>query len=115
MIEQGLIERVNQRTQRRFHKAVVAGVVTTDAAPETRLWRQSERLMDRLIVEAQWAESMAEWTRLQAEDPEAPDYAEQMDEYLGSRCCGADERTPHWVRCPERWTEGELRLAAGDR
>ena len=103
MTETTLVGRADARAQRRFHAAVVAGVVTQTDAPETRRWIEAERLLDRI-----------EWEiRKRQHDV---DQERDVELGFGLPCCGADPI--HWVGCPQ-WrpamTEAEMRAAWGDR
>lgn len=78
-----------------------------------RDWNDPEvrRLSDRWLA----AERILRMIEREIDDQRAREL-EADEEYggFGLPCCGA-ERGVHWVRCPERWTESELRAAAGDR
>jgi hypothetical protein len=49
--------RANARAQRRFHHAIVRGVVTNGEAPETRRWLEAEQLVTRLRSWARMSEA----------------------------------------------------------
>lgn len=50
-------QRANARAQRRFHRAIVRGVVRDGDAPETRLWIEAEQLVTRLRSWARMTEA----------------------------------------------------------
>lgn len=87
MVDPSILERAHARAQRRLRAMVVADVYADPEAPETRLYVQSERLVDSLLIEATWEKRKAELDALIAHDLEYDDI----------------------------WTESELRFAVGDR
>lgn len=68
MIAQGLLERAHARAQRRLHVMVERRTFSDWSARETRLYVQAERLVDSLLVEADWERSKAELDHLQTID-----------------------------------------------
>jgi hypothetical protein len=65
---QGLLEKAQARTQRRFRTMVQTQAYADPTAPETRLYTQAERLVDRLLEDARWERTKAELDMLQAID-----------------------------------------------
>jgi hypothetical protein len=59
-----LIRRAHKRAQRRLHVALALGVAVDGNAPETRLWTEAERLIDRL----EWAEKRRRYDVWQMRD-----------------------------------------------
>lgn len=60
----GVIRRAHRRAQRRFHVALARGVAVDGNAPETSLWTEAERLIDRL----EWAEKRRRYDAWQMRD-----------------------------------------------
>lgn len=89
----GILERAHARAQRRLRAMVEAKAYPDPQAPETRLYQQSERLVDAILTELQWEAQKAEFDAMQAAD--------------------MDERTDDYWSMVE--TEAELRAAWGDR
>jgi hypothetical protein len=69
-----LLRRANARAQRRFAAMVNARAYSDPNSRASRLYTQSERLIDALMGEIAWHDSRAQWDALQLADPEAPDY-----------------------------------------
>jgi hypothetical protein len=69
-----LLRRANARAQRRFAAMVNARAYSDPTSRASRLYTQSERLIDALMGEIAWHESRERWDALQLADPEAPDY-----------------------------------------
>lgn len=60
MVNPGLLVKAHQRAQRRLRSMVEANAYSDPKAPETRLYVQSERLVDALLGELQWESVKAE-------------------------------------------------------
>lgn len=56
----------NAAAQRRFHDMLVLGCYSDPDAPETRAYVAAERLVDSILVDAQWEKSQAELDALAA-------------------------------------------------
>ena len=61
-----VIRKAHKRAGRRFKKAMAAGVAVDGRAPETQLWQEAERLLDRL----EWAQKRARFDEYQMRDRE---------------------------------------------
>lgn len=91
MLDHSIIERAHERAQRRLRAMVIAKAYGDAQAAETRLYVQSERLVDALLIEAAWEQTKAELDALILDDRET------------------DEDVAAF------YTESELRFAYGDR
>jgi len=65
----GILERAHARAQRRLRTMVAVRAYPDPAAPETRLYVESERLVDALLTELRW-ETQAEWAEYVAVEDE---------------------------------------------
>ena len=56
--------------QHRFHEMLVAGCYSDPDDPRTKAYVAAERLVDSILVDAQWEKAKAELDRLQMADIE---------------------------------------------
>ncbi len=61
-----VIRKAHKRAGRRFKAALDAGVAVDGRAPETKLWGEAERLLERL----EWAQKRARFDEYQMRDRE---------------------------------------------
>lgn len=85
----GILERAHARAQRRLRTMVEVRAYPDPAAPETRLYVESERLVDALLTELRWETHKAEWAELVAvEDAESADAGYAALGYHGFQAVG---------------------------
>lgn len=68
MLDQGIIVKAHARAQRRLRAMVHAKSYGDPEAAETRLYVQSERLVDALLIEAAWEQTKGELDALILDD-----------------------------------------------
>lgn len=103
MLHPGLLVKAHQRAQRRLRAMVVANTYGDPQATETRLYVQSERLVDALLIEAAWEQTKAELDALILDDRD-------QDEEVAAVY---DDRAEDYWAAYE--TEAEMRAEWGDR
>lgn len=106
-----MLEKANERAQRRFHRMLERQTYADPTDRHTRLYVQAERLIDHLIGESSWEQSKASFDALQLADTDAPSPNDRYE----SASWAASARGLSMPGGQSGYTESEARWAWGNR
>jgi hypothetical protein len=109
----GILERANQRAQRRFRAMLDAQAYPDPQARETVLYVQAERTVDAVMLASRVERLKAEWDALLAVDHDYHELTGIPQPNTCDTCLEVTEDVPEPPYNVDAWTEAENREAWG--